>query len=40
MVNTENSLFNIKGNAKSVQSCLRHHNMYKEDETINRAQIE
>lgn len=35
----EKPLFNKKRNAKSVQSCLWHHSMYKENET-NWSQIE
>lgn len=34
----ENSLYNKKENTKSVQSCLKDHNMYKKHKNHYRAQ--
>ena len=36
-VSQANSVLNKMGNAKFAQSCLQHHNMYKESATIIRA---
>lgn len=38
VLNMENSLYNKKENTKSVQSCLKDHNMYKKHKNHYRAQ--